>query len=59
MQIRLILALIALGFALVATGELPRVTHFFMRLAIEAQKNDVVSLGHWNRALIGGATHVR
>lgn len=58
MEVKLVLSLIAAGFILAATGQLTKATHYMMRLAVEAQRNDVVSLGAWNRALEGGS-HVR
>jgi hypothetical protein len=52
-EIKLILTIIAVGFALAGTGQLPKVTHALKKMAVEAQKDDVVSLGDWNRALMG------
>ena len=53
MEVKLVLSLIAVGFMLAATGQLPKATHYLMKLAVDAQRNDVVSLGSWNRALMG------
>ena len=57
MVVKLVLSLIFVGFVLAATGQLTRATHYMMKLAVEAQRNDVVSLGSWNRALMGPDDH--
>ena len=52
MELKLILTILAIGVGLAGTGQLPKATHALMKLAIDAQKNDVVSLGAWNRELL-------
>jgi hypothetical protein len=59
MVVKLVLSLIFVGFTLAATGQLTRATHYMMKLAVEAQRDDFVSLGSWNRALMGSQDHKR
>ena len=49
MVTKLILALLTIGLAV--TGELSPVTRKIVRLAIESQQNEIVSLHKWNHAL--------
>lgn len=52
MVTKLILVLIAIGFGLASTGELSSVTRKVANLAVQSQKNDLISLGRLNRNLI-------
>jgi hypothetical protein len=58
MTTKLILALIALGVGLAATGELSSATHAVARLAAESQKNDMIGLGQWNRTLVKSSDRI-
>ena len=59
MEIKLVLSVLFVGFILAGTGQLTKATHYMMKLAADAQRHDLVSLGDWNRSLMGQHRHHR
>jgi hypothetical protein len=51
---KLIMFALGLALALAEAGKLKEATYKIALLAAEAQKQDIISLGAWSRALNGG-----